>query len=426
MTGLRPLALFACLALAGGLRAQSDGMAGMDMGPMSGGFAGVPETRLASGTAWQPDATPMYGTHVMLDGWGVMLHYHAFLAFDDQSGPRGGHQVGSTNWAMAMASRRWGDDELSFRAMLSLEPWTVTKRGYPLLFQTGEAYNGSPLVDRQHPHDFFMELAARYRRALGRESALSLYLAPSGEPALGPPVFMHRPSALDNPASPISHHWMDSTHISFGVATLGFSRGPWQVEGSWFNGREPGENRWEIGPPHLDSYSGRISWNPSADWSAQVSTGYLRSPEELDPGVGEHRTTASLMNVRPLAAGRVLATTWAWGQKRDAGVASNALLAESDWQLSDRYTVFGRLEWVEKTGDELILGPASRKYDVTQFSLGATRELTPGGRSQLALGGEVTYSAIPDSLQIDYGRHPLGYWIFLRLRPARMNPGMAM
>ncbi|HWB96072.1 MAG TPA: hypothetical protein VG672_05205 [Bryobacteraceae bacterium] len=412
------------LAAVAATRGQMTGMKGMDM-PTMDAFAGIPDARESSGTAWQPDTSPMYAQHEMLGDWMTMLHYNVFLNFDRQLGPRGGHQVDSENWAMLMASRRWDDnDDLLFRGMFSLEPWTVSDRGFPLLFQTGESYNGQPLVDRQHPHDFFMELAARYRHAFDSATAVSLYLAPSGEPALGPPAFMHRQSDMDDPAVPISHHWLDSTHISFGVATLGVSRGPFQLEGSWFNGREPDQNRWDIEPPHLDSYSGRLSWNPAPAWSAQVSYGYLASPEELHPEESEHRATFSVMNTHPLAEGRILATTVAWGQNIVAGERSNALLAESDWQVSRLYTIFGRAEYVEKTGEELNLLPEQRKFDVTEASLGASRELLQGAKVQLALGGEVTYSWAPSSLDALYGRHPVGYWIFLRLRPAKSQMKM--
>jgi hypothetical protein len=211
---------------------------------------------------------------------------------------------------------------------------------------------------------------------------------------------------------------MDSTHIAFGVATLGVSRGDFQLEGSWFNGREPSQHRWIVGPPHLDSFSGRLSWNPSMEWSSQASYGYLASPEDLHPGESEHRATFSVMNTHPLADGRILATTVAWGQNIVGGERSNALLAESDWQASALYTVFGRAEYVQKTGEELNLSPAGREFDITQVSLGASRELVDNAKVQLALGAEVTASWAP-SLEGAYGRHPVGYWIFLRLRPAQ-------
>ena len=396
------------------------GMTGMNP-PAMGIFAGVPEARESSGTSWQPDTTPMHAVHEMDGDWMIMTHYSVFLSLDEQLGPRGAHQIDSANWAMFMATRQWSDDELMFRGMFTLEPWTVTDRGYPLLFQTGEAYQGQPLVDRQHPHDVFMELAARYQHALDQTSAVSLYLAPSGEPALGPSAFMHRTSAMDNPAAPISHHWMDSTHISFGVATLGVTSAQWQLEGSWFNGREPGQNRWIIGPPHLDSYSGRLSWNPAPEWSAQISYGYLASPEELYPLESEHRTTASVSHTDSLEGGRVRATTLAWGRNRQDGENSNALLLESDWQVSRLYTVFGRAEYVEKTGQELDLPAENEKFDISQITLGSCRELTPGRPFELAVGADVSLSFAPSSLAAVYGRRPLGYWIFIRLRPALME-----
>jgi hypothetical protein len=303
--------------------------------------------------------------------------------------------------------------------MFSLEPWTTTAKGYPLLFQSGEAYHGQSLVDQQHPHDFFMELAARYRRLIGNGTELSLYVAPSGEPALGPPAFPHRLSAMDNPAAPISHHWLDSTHISFGVLTVGVAQKTWQVEGSWFNGREPDEDRWDIERPTLDSYSGRFTWNPSPEWSAQVSSGYLKSPEELHPEEHVWRTTASVMNLTKLPDGHQLATTLGWG-RNDNHEATSAFLIEPSLRL-EKYTIFGRAEYVQKTGDELDLLPAGRKIEVKQLTLGASRELLEKRPYQLALGASFTYTFKPDDLDATYGENPVGFWIFLRLRPAVME-----
>src|SRR5204863_8412876 len=111
---------------------------------------------------------------------------------------------------------------LGGRVMLSVDPATVGKSGYPLLLQTDEAVNGLPLIDRQHPHDLFMELAATYNHPLGRDGgSVFLYAGLPGEPALGPPTFMHRFSGTEIPEAPISHHWLDSTHITFGVVTGG-------------------------------------------------------------------------------------------------------------------------------------------------------------------------------------------------------------
>jgi hypothetical protein len=385
-------------------------------------LAGIPHARDASGTAWQPEATPMHAhasRHAPRD-WQLMAHYNVFAAYTRQSGPRGADQFNSTNWAMLMASRRGRDDELMLRGMFSLEPWTTTARGYPLLFQSGEAYRGRPLVDRQHPHDFFMEVAGRYRRILDDNTILSAYVAPAGEPALGPPAFPHRLSAMDNPAAPLGHHWMDSTHIAFGVLTAGVARGRWQVEGSWFNGREPDEDRWGIDLAPLDSYAGRLSWNPSPQWSAQVSIGYLESPEELHPEDDLWRTTASLIHTAPIGRNGHMATTLAWGRNDIHGARTHALLLESSLHRGS-WTTFGRAEYVQKPGRDLELEPHDRRFAVRQLTLGASYELVHGRAWQLALGGSATWSFAPRDLDATYGRRPAGYWIFLRLRPAAMD-----
>jgi hypothetical protein len=265
-----------------------------------------------------------------------------------------------------------------------------------------------------------MELAARYRRALADQTVVSLYVAPSGEPALGPPAFPHRMSAMDNPAAPISHHWLDSTHISFGVLTAGLIRRTWQIEGSWFNGREPDEHRWNIDLAKPDSYSGRITWNPTPEWSGQISVGHLKSPEELHSDEDAWRTTASVMHLKKLGEQRHVATTLGWGVNDTNHGSSQAYVLESSL-TSESLTVFGRVEYVEKTGEELALEPSDRKYGVSQWSLGASRELVRRRPWQLALGGALSYSAAPRSLDALYGEHPIGFWIFLRLRPAAME-----
>ena len=385
---------------------------------------GIPMTREASGTSWQPDSTPMYAHHSMNGDWMLMTHYNAFLAYDWQSGDRGDDQFNSTNWFMLMASHPLAGGQLTLRTMLSLEPLTTTSRGYPLLFQSGEAYHGEALVDRQHPHDFFMELAASYSHPIGDDAAVSLYLAPSGEPALGPPAFMHRASAADNPAAPISHHWLDSTHISFGVATLGVSVDKFRIEGSAFNGREPDEDRWDIDGLRLDSYAGRISYNPCERWSFQVSHGYLDSPEELHPEEHVWRSTASAIYNQPLDDGGNWATTLAWGLNHQSKLDSHALLLESNWNIANRNSLFGRLEYVQKTGEDLVLPPDDRKYGITALTIGATHELTSHQPYSVAVGSALTYNFTPDTLHEEYGDHPFGFWLFLRIRPSAMGHSM--
>ena len=223
---------------------------------------------------------------------------------------------------------------------------------------------------------------------------------------------------MDNPAAPISHHWLDSTHISFGVLTAGFARKTWQLEGSWFNGHEPDDDRWDIERPKLDAYSARFTWNPTSEWSAQVSHGHLKNPEELHPG-DVRRTTASIINSTKLSEGHYFATTLAWG-RNDTGEATDAFLIEPCLML-EKYTLFARAEYVEKTGEELGVLPDDRKIAVKQLTLGASRELLAHRPYQLSLGASVTYSFKPADLDSRYGRNPVGFWIFLRLRPAAME-----
>ncbi len=421
--------------MSGGAKAQSDThrmqghtMAGMAMDGMHGmtsALAGVPEMQMASGTSWQPVVSPMFGMHTMSGRWSLMTHYNAFLSYDRQEGPHGDYQFNSTNWIMLMAQRPVKDDRLMFRVMLSLEPLTVTAGGYPLLFQSGEQYHGRALVDRQHPHDLFMELSAKYTHPLGKESAAFLYAAPSGEPALGPTAFPHRMSATDNPIAPISHHWLDSSHIQFGVFTLGAWKRNVQIEGSYFTGREPNEFRYDFAPLHPDSFSGRLSYNPGPNWSLQASYGSIHSPEQLRPTESNRRTTASVTYALPRRDGGFLAAMAGFGNNSSGGSNSDAYLAEADLNIANRNTFFGRFETVNKLGEELALNPANKKFRITEVTLGYLRDFTPNRSYQTGLGAAVTFNMHPGSLDSLYGRSPMGYWVFFRIRPAAMKHGGA-
>jgi hypothetical protein len=270
----------------------------MDMAMSHAYSLSLPMNRNGSGTGWLPDASPMYGVMLHSKNWMYMLHGSLWLRYNKQdyshAGNRGDSKFDAPNWFMFMAQRKLGQKGLlHFSSMLSLDLVTEGGRGYPLLFQTGESYAGQPLVDRQHPHDLFSELSIGYTYAFSKKADAFLYLGYPGEPALGPVTFMHRPSALDNPNSPISHHWVDATHITFGVATLGLRLGKVKMEISSFTGREPNERRYDFDKPRFDSWSGRLSFNPSQNWALQVSHGYVKSPEELHPDENIYKTTAS-------------------------------------------------------------------------------------------------------------------------------------
>ena len=393
---------------------------------------GFSQSRDGSGTGWTPQATPMLGHLWLADEWALMLHYNVFAGFDAQSGPRGGYQALSTNWVMFMAQHNVGPGRFTARAMLSLEPLTTGgPAGYPLLLQSGETAGGVPLHDRQHPHDLFMEVAAEYRMRLTAETGLLFYLAASGEPALGPTAFPHRYSAFNDPLAPITHHWMDSTHISFGVLTAGFYTRTFQLEASFFNGREPDENRYNFDFRTPDSYSARATWNPTREISAQISYGFLKSPEVQEPLVSEHRITASVQYTRRLGSDRVWASTLVWGENiplSSPELSSSAVLLETNLELG-LDAVFGRAEWVQKNDEELVLpaSDAGKRYGVSEFSLGYVRSLGNFGGVIPGVGIRASMDFVPTSLESLYGgRIPLGVMVFVRIRPQDMMAGMRM
>ena len=379
-------------------------------------YGPYPMTREASGTAWQPDAARHEGLHVVSGAWEVMFHGFADVVYDHQGGPRGDEKSMSDNMAMAMASRLIGPSTFGLRAMLSLEPATIGKGGYPLLLQTGETADGvTPLIDRQHPHDLFMELSGSWSVASGDRS-LFVYGGLPGEPALGPPAFMHRFSGANIPAAPITHHWLDSSHITYGVLTAGVVVGEAKLEASSFRGREPDEERWDIEAPRFDSYSVRLSLNPGPHWALQVSGGRLESPEQIEPGVDQERWTASAMVDGGWGGTGHWQATLAWGQDRNRpGHTLNAYLIEGALELDARHTVFARAEHVEK--DELFVEPdplAGRVFGVGGVTAGYRFDVVRGASGSVGIGAAATLDWVPSDLGPAYGDHPAAVLVFLR------------
>ena len=380
-----------------------------------------PMSRESSGTSWVPDSTPMYGKMFMFGDDMLMLHGAIFPRYTNVSTRRGDDRIDAPNWIMGMYSHRFGESaQLGGRLMMSLDPPTEGGRGYPLLFQTGESWHDQPLHDRQHPHDLFDELSISYSQKFDAGLSAYLYFGYPGEPALGPPTFMHRPSAMDDPDAPLGHHWQDSTHVTFGVATAGVVWRNVKIEGSIFTGREPDEDRYNFDEPQFDSYSGRISWNPTQNLALQVSYGYIESPEALDPDVNRHRTTASIIYNQPLGRDSNWSNSFVWGQNNDSGEKTQSFLFESNYQRRCD-TVYARWERVQKSGHELVLKPAdeSRVFPISGYTIGYVRDLSHGNGIDIGLGTQFTINDRPDSLDRYYG-DDLGYafQFFLRIRPS--------
>lgn len=398
---------------AGPPRIYADGMTGMSQAMPGMTMPGNGDWSMGSGTARLPAASGMrMGLHGMAGGWTVMAHGYLWGVYTDQGGRRGANEAFVESMAMLEATRDLSPaDRLQLRAMLSLEP-AMGARGYPNLFATGEVADDRPLVDRQHPHDLFMELSARIDHDVAPGTSLFLYGGPVAEPALGPAAFMHRGSDRYLPLSPITHHWFDSTHITYGVVTAGVSARRFQLEASGFRGREPDEHRWDLETPAIDSWSVRATWTPTPEWAVQVSHGRLQSPEEDHPGEDEARTTASVHYGRgPLQAMLGFAV-----KDRLPGRSLTAWLAEANYDVTRHDAVFGRVENV--ANDELFPAETDplhdRPFRVTRFEGGYARRMQLGA-FDLALGGSVAAYAKPRALDAAYGRAPVSGTLFARL-----------
>jgi hypothetical protein len=390
----------------------------------------LPMTRNGSGTSWNPDNSPMYGYMFHKGAWMYMLHGDIYLRYNKQDllnkGSRGDAKFDAPNMVMLMGQREVGKKGLfHFNAMLSLDPLTIGEEGYPLLFQTGESYKSQPLVDRQHPHDLFSELSVSYAQALSNKADVFMYLGYPGEPALGPTAYVHRPSGFFNPDAPLSHHWVDATHITFGVATLGVRYGDWKLEGSSFTGREPDEDRYDFDKPLFNSWSGRLSYSPTEKWALQVSHGFIKEPEAQHPGEDVHRTTASATySIRGYGESFTnLTALWGMNKTKDHQ-GENAVLVEGSRNVR-RTTLYGRYEWVQKSVEELNLDEAVYGHDalfpVHAFTAGAAFDILNIGKTKIALGGQFTFYNPDKRLSNLYGQNPIAGEVYLHIYPRVMG-----
>jgi hypothetical protein len=412
--------LLACIATAqqeGEHQHQGTSHDGMSMEHSMSPFAGIFE----SGTSWDPRSTPQYMWMAHVRSWNLMFHGNFFLTYNQQGGPRGVGKAQSSNWLMMMQQHSVGKGTIEFRQMLSAEPLTTPHPGFPTLFQTGETYKGQPLVDYQHPHDVFGELAIKFTYPLSERVSWMFYGGPAGEPALGPVAFLHRVSAMENPSAPLGHHLQDSTHIAYGVITSGIIAGPVKLEASAFNGREPDEARYNFDFDSLDSWSVRGSVAPGRNWEMRYSYGHIVEPETLEEG-NLDRQTASITYNRPMARGN-WANTLLWGRNRKDhdDAVSNSYLFESSLNFAERNYAYTRLEVVDK--DELDLSPPldHRSFRIGAYTFGGVRDLIQNKYGQVGLGADVTFYSKPAVLDPVYGKNPVSFHVFLRLRPPKMK-----
>jgi hypothetical protein len=399
---------------------SSGGMSAMQM-QSENASPDLPSPHSSSGTGWQPASLPDPMWMTSRGGWDLMAHGTIFVTYNQQGGPRGEGKAESVNYLMLMEQHRLGRGTLLLRQMFSAESLTSPHPGFPELFQTGETYHGEPLVDHQHPHNVFAELAALYTVPINKNISWLLYGGPSAEPALGPVTYLHRASASENPAAPLSHHLQDSTHTSFGVVTTGFVISKFKLEGSVFNGHEPNEERWSIQLAPLTSWSARASYAPTKNWVAQYSYGRLEKPEADEPG-NQQRQTASVEYNRALSGGFLGPGNWAstiiWGrvQKQFEGFPLNSYLAESTLNFRRLNYAYTRIELVDK--DELFPNAATHPaYRIGAYTFGGVRDFVHTAKWNVGIGSDVTFYSKPGLLDQFYGDNPVSLHVFIRIRP---------
>jgi hypothetical protein len=385
-------------------------MPGMNMPTMADmNPAAMSLMNLATGTSANPAAWTMPMLMAHLGSWNTMFMGDAFIVDTQQSGPRGGDKLYSPSVFMAAAGHSAGAKG-AFQAelMLSLDPATITGERYPLLFQTGETAYGHPLYDAQHPHNFIMALGFHYAYEIAEATTIDFYVAPVGDPALGPVAYPHRASAEELPQAPISHHLQDSTHISDDVVTIGISHKEFKLEASGFHGAEPGENRWIIQQGAIDSWSTRLWFFPTKNWAAQISVGRLTHPEALEPG-DQVRSTGSLSYTKGGWSSSVI-----WGRSHFTATDRNlnSYLAESVLPIAKKNFLTGRIELVDK--DELF--SSGQTYRIGAYTLGYTRDIALFSYLETGIGANLSLYSLPDAIKPFYGDHPVGGNIFIRFR----------
>ncbi|MGH9442681.1 MAG: hypothetical protein ACRD16_10450 [Thermoanaerobaculia bacterium] len=374
-----------------------------------------------SETSADPNPDPMARMEAMpaMPHWMTMIHGYAFLNANRQAGPSGGREFESQNHFMIVAMRAWAGGRLSLLGTFTLEPATIPVEGSRELFQRGETYHDVLLVDRQHPHDLFVQLGAAWEKesAAGK---IRLSLAPIGEPALGPVAYPHRLSASENPTAPLSHHNQDSTHISADVASVSWSRSIFTLEASAFHGREPDENRWNIEQGRIDSYSGRFWVRPTPELSIQVSSGHLERPEKIEAG-NQTRSTASIGYQKALPGGFIAATVIAGRNGTPDGPEwGNSL--EWTWKFGDVNFLYGRAESVDRDLYELTNkrqrpeGVPAQRTSIQAATLGFARDFPWLAEAETGLGADATIYRFTSRLDPIYGSHPVSVHAFLRIR----------
>jgi hypothetical protein len=365
--------------------------------------------------------------------WTFNTGWSAFGLYVDEGTKRGDNQFALLDWESFTLSRSFSQGSLSIGAMTSLAPLINGDGGVPQLLQTGGTYRHAWLHDRLHPGAAVMHLGVTY------SGPVSAAIALVGSPPLGPAPYLHRASAEFDPLPPLGHHWQDASHQSFGVVSIGMTRGALTLEGGAFNARENDENHpvMDFRGARLDSYAGRVTFSAPANVVVSAWTGFLNEPHRLDPTTRMHRMGASISQTQVgLVEGSVWNTTALWGMNvHHHGEGSHLLLhaapgasphhkshsalVESTFELTSKGSIFARAEFVEKNGEELgfLGGDLTTLYPVKSIVVGGTKQLFSRLSTAVSIGARASMEFLPEELRATYGtRRPAGFAVFVRLR----------
>ena len=386
----------------------------------------LPMNRNGSGTGWNPDRSPMYKYHLYTHKWLFMAHGDVFMRFNKQdiasAGKRGSEQWDVTDWLAISGHRKSGLDGLfHFNAAFSTDILFASGNGLGQLFQTADRWNGYAMGDRKLPNNVLSELSVSYAYSFADNGDLFIYGGYPAEPALGPVSCLKRPSTAFIPDAPLGHSLTDATNISMGVATMGLRIHRFKLEGSSFTGRLPDRNNYDFNLPFFNSYSGRLSYNPSAHWAIQVSRGFICSPDITHPSINVNRTTASATYVAAMGPRKYWAYTLLWGQNEIAGhIPSSTALLEGTYRRK-KLVAYGRYEWVQKTGEELYLSTgmfnSSAQFNIHAITAGGSYDLLGLKYCMIAAGAQLTAHLTDASLNRVYGQYPIAGQIYLHILP---------
>jgi hypothetical protein len=353
----------------------------------------------------------------------LMVHGNAFGAYVYEGGARGTDHFAAPNMFMADLGTSLGDRHyLNLEFMGTLEKWTVPKSGYPELLQIGEHQeNGAPFLDAQHPHSSpIMGLTLSDTIRLGEEKDfLKLSFAPRGESTEGPIAFMHRPTGMVNPDAPLGHHiGQDVGHITSTVFAGALRLGSGELELSAFHGEEPEPTKVDLPFGAPNSLAARFIQQFTPRFYAMISASDVRDPERDTPDIHSiHRFSASAYNQFTIA-GMSLHNALIYGLVTNYDHApSLSSIAEEFWLQGHGPNVWGRIEVLERTPNELLLKGFARPDQgrwVTAATLGYTHDIAQLFGVKLGIGASVTRDFLPDGYRSSYGGNPYTGRLFLR------------